>query len=223
VAEISDLDDGYGVHPGVLQAAQVAALAATVEQPGDGHAGIRHLLRLAGVALLASDLRLINLAAQYIGEWPAPLTATLFNKTSDTNWLVAWHQDTALPVQVRHDDKAWGPWSIKAGQLYGRAPASVLSRVIALRVHFDDSAADNGPLRVLPGTHRLGRLSEEQVSEASERIAAVPLLVAAGGVIALRPLTIHASSKSTSSRSRRVLHIEYAPRDVIEQYDLAVG
>ena len=32
--------------------------------------------------------------------------------------------------------------------------SEALERVIALRIHLDDSTADNGPLRVLPGTHR---------------------------------------------------------------------
>jgi len=34
-----------------------------------------------------------------------------------------------------------GPWSVKAGVLYGHAPASVREAVIALRVHLDDSTA----------------------------------------------------------------------------------
>jgi hypothetical protein len=38
----------------------------------------------------------------------------------------------------------------------------------------------------------------------------VECLVKRGGVIAMRPLLIHASSKSTSGLPRRVLHIVYA-------------
>ncbi len=34
--------------------------------------------------------------------------------------------------------------------------------------------------------------------------------VPSGGVVAMRPLTIHASSKSSDDQPRRVLHIEYA-------------
>ena len=33
-----------------------------------------------------------------------------------------------------------------------------------------------------------------------------------GGVIAMRPLLVHASSKSVTTASRRVLHIEYLDR-----------
>jgi ectoine hydroxylase-related dioxygenase (phytanoyl-CoA dioxygenase family) len=86
----------------------------------------------------------------------------------------------------------------------------VLAGVVALRVHLDDSTAENGPMRVLPDTHRLGRLSDGRIAELVQSTAAVECLAPAGGVVALRPLAVHASSKSTSAVPRRVLHFEYA-------------
>jgi hypothetical protein len=44
-----------------------------------------------------------------------------------------------------------------------------------------------------------------------------------GGVIVMRPLVIHSSSKVRSAKSRRVLHIEYADSpDLADQIRLAV-
>ncbi len=83
-------------------------------------------------------------------------------------------------------------------------------RVVALRVHVDDSTSDNGPLRVLPDTHRLGRLTDARVATLAREIAQQECLVRAGGVVAMHPLLVHASSKSTSGLARRVIHIEYA-------------
>jgi ectoine hydroxylase-related dioxygenase (phytanoyl-CoA dioxygenase family) len=82
----------------------------------------------------------------------------------------------------------------------------------------DDSTSTNGPLRVLPRTHRLGLLSDQQVARLSREIDPVECLSTAGGVVALRPLLVHASSKSRDPRPRRVLHIEYAT-----QVELAAG
>jgi len=76
-------------------------------------------------------------------------------------------------------------------------------------VHLDDSTAENGPLRVLPGTHTLGVLSDAQIDDAVRRIEPVMCTVERGGVIVMRPLTLHASSKVTAAASRRVLHVEY--------------
>ena len=99
---------------------------------------------------------------------------------------------------------------MKAGIHYAHAPSSALSYVLALRIHFDDSTASNGPLRVLPGTHTLGVLSDDAVHEIAQRTRPLDCLVSKGGVMAMRPLLIHASSKSRTETPRRVLHIEYA-------------
>jgi hypothetical protein len=53
-------------------------------------------------------------------------------------------------------------------------------------------------------------LSESAIERFVREIAPVDCLVPSGGVIAMRPLLLHASSKAGSDRPRRVLHIEYA-------------
>ena len=186
----------------VLEALAAADLQRT-------RAGARHVLSVGAVNVFAADRRLLDLAAQFVGRGAVPFRATLFDKSADANWLVAWHQDTALPLRQRVDDTEWGPWSTKGGALYAHAPAWALERVIALRVHLDDSTATNGPLRVLPGTHRLGVLRDDEIQRLSQELTAVDCITSAGGVIAMRPLTVHSSSKSSDDRPRRVLHIEY--------------
>lgn len=152
----------------------------------------------------------MRIAQEVLGEEAFPFRATLFDKSPTANWLVVWHQDTALPLRERREASGWGPWSIKDGVTYAHAPASALSQVLALRVHLDDSTAANGPLRVLPGTHTLGVLTDESLHDLSTRVTAVDCLAPQGGVLAMRPLIVHASSKSQSDSPRRVLHIEYA-------------
>jgi ectoine hydroxylase-related dioxygenase (phytanoyl-CoA dioxygenase family) len=88
-------------------------------------------------------------------------------------------------------------------------PATALSRVVALRLHFDDSREDNGPLRVLPGTHALGVLSEADTDRLVRESPPIDCLVTSGGIVAMRPLILHASSKAETDHPRRVLHIEY--------------
>jgi len=173
-------------------------------------AGARHILGCEPVTRLAHDPRLLELASQWLGAAAIPFKATLFDKRPDANWLVAWHQDTALPICEHREAAGWSSWSEKSGVLYAHAPASVLERVVALRVHLDDSTEINGPLRVLPGTHTSGVLSDAQVHEQSLRVQPVTCTVAAGGVVVMRPLIIHASSKLNDQTPRRVLHLEYA-------------
>jgi ectoine hydroxylase-related dioxygenase (phytanoyl-CoA dioxygenase family) len=100
---------------------------------------------------------------------------------------------------------------VKAGVAYAHAPTEALERIIALRVHLDESTMSNGPLRVIPESHRFGVLSDTQVGEIAHATSAMNCLVAKGGVLAMRPLLIHSSLRVTGSGFRRVLHIEYAP------------
>lgn len=187
-------------------------------------AGARHAMRNPVVADLARDVRLLRLAHCVLGPEALPYRATLFEKSPASNWLVVWHQDTALPLRRREERPGWGPWSLKAGVIYAHAPAAALKQVLALRVHLDDSTSLNGPLRALPGTHRQGVLSDEAVKLLTHQIEPVDCLVAQGGVLAMRPLLVHASSKSRSGASRRVLHIEYAASLAVENgLELAVA
>jgi ectoine hydroxylase-related dioxygenase (phytanoyl-CoA dioxygenase family) len=184
----------------------VALNAATLER---SRAGARHLMRHAPVREIAGDSRLMSIAQRFLGARAIPFRATLFDKSPAANWLVAWHQDTPLPLEERRDVAGWGPWSMKSSVMYARAPGETLSRVIALRLHLDDSHTANGPLRVLPGTHRFGVLSGAEIRSLVRKVEPVDCIAPAGGVVAMRPLILHASSKARCDQPRRVLHIEY--------------
>ena len=153
---------------------------------------------------------MVTLARSVAGNGAFPFRATLFDKSPTSNWLVAWHQDTALPVREKREATGWGPWSVKDSVIYAHAPANALAQVVALRLHLDNSNEDNGPLRVLPGTQNRGVLTDDEIHLLSEEVAAAECCVGVGGVALMRPLVIHASSKAVSSDPRGVLHIEYA-------------
>jgi len=219
-------DDGYRVVDGIFTAAEMCDAIEQLSRASldRTRAGARHLLGVPVVNILANDSRMLSLARQFVGRGATPFRATLFDKSPATNWLVAWHQDTALPLRRQLPAKEWGPWSTKAGVLYARAPAWALQQVVALRVSLDDSTSRNGPLRVLPGTHRLGVLTDAQIKHLAAEGQPVECLAPAGGVVAMRPLTVHASSKATVRQPRRVLHIEYvAAIDLGAAIELAVA
>jgi ectoine hydroxylase-related dioxygenase (phytanoyl-CoA dioxygenase family) len=203
---------GFAVLQSVLNAAEIESLQrALADSPVmRSRAGARHLLAEPAVVRIASDPRLRSIASAALGDEAHPFRATLFDKSRGANWLVVWHQDTALPLRAHCEVPGWGPWSTKAGVLFAHAPAEVLSRVVAIRLHLDDSGPDNGPLRVLAGTHRMGVLTDAQIHELALRLSPVDCLAPQGGVVAMRPLLVHSSSKLKVPLPRRVIHIEYA-------------
>jgi hypothetical protein len=210
--QLSAMDSGYSIHEQVFNRSEVAGVLAALANAEmvRTKAGARHVLAVPVIRLLATDPRMMRLAAGFVGAAPVAFRATLFDKSPTSNWLVVWHQDTALPMKSRVDDPAWVSWSSKAGVLYAHAPASALETIVALRLSLDDSTPTNGPLRVLPNTHLKGVFTDAQIQELAREIAPVDCVAAAGGVVAMRPLTVHASSKSSDDQPRRVLHIEYA-------------
>ena len=188
-----------------------------------GRAGARHVLSLGSVSEIAHSDQLLSIARGVLGLGAIPFRATFFDKSPNSNWLVAWHQDTALPLTEKREIPGWGPWSIKDGVIYAHAPAAALEQVLVLRIHLDDSIEINGPLRVIPHTHYSGVLTDSQIQKGASDSPGVVCVVPAGGVIAMRPLIIHASSKSESDFPRRVLHIEYAPsRKIADGLELAL-
>ena len=219
-------ENGFAIAQSIFSEKELAVLRENL-----GHcalrrsrAGVRHLMRIPAVAQIAQELALLEIAREILGQGAFPFRATLFDKSATANWLVVWHQDTALPLKARREMAGWGPWSVKDGVQYAHAPATALEQVAALRVHLDNSTSENGPLRVLPGTHRLGVLTDEEIHDLSLKVVEVECLVSRGGVLAMRPLIVHASSKAQDEMPRRVLHIEYSTPDALSDgLELAIA
>lgn len=179
---------GYSIHEDVLSSVDCDEILSELH---NGHlsrsrAGVRHLMANNKVRTLAADRRLLSIVHPVLGRSAAPYRATLFEKTGRANWLVVWHQDTALPLENRIHSNEWGPWSTKAGINYAHAPTWALNRILALRIHLDDSTPDNGPLKVIPGSHLHGVLDDERVFELSRTGTIKECVVDRGGVVAMR-------------------------------------
>jgi hypothetical protein len=177
----------------------------------DGRGGLRNLLDVsAAVGDLARHPAPRGLATAVLGAGGFVARAIFFDKTPDANWKVVWHQDLTIAVQARRDVPGFGPWSVKAGVTHVQPPAEVLERMLAVRVHLDDCTADNGPVRVLPGSHRGGKLTAAAVDAWKASTRPIDCLVARGGLLAFRPLVLHASAPATRPGHRRVVHLEFA-------------
>jgi ectoine hydroxylase-related dioxygenase (phytanoyl-CoA dioxygenase family) len=205
-------EQGFVVTPPLLTPSEIETVSTALSQPSisRSRAGVRHALGLPEVTDLARDPRILSVAQEILGEKAFPYHATLFDKSPASNWLVVWHQDTALPLRERRELRGWGPWSVKEGVVYAHAPANALRKVLALRVHLDDSTERNGPLRVLPRSHKRGVITDDEIERLMPETTPIECVVQKGGVLAMRPLLVHSSSKSHDESPRRVLHTEYA-------------
>lgn len=224
--------EGYAILPQFLDSGQIDFLRQQVESlSGIASAksqngivyGMRDLLRhLPDLRFYATSPQVQELVKHLLGRSAQLVRAIYFNKTSEANWNVLWHQDTTIAVKNRLASPSFEAWSIKDGIHHARPEAGIMERMVTLRIHLDACDETNGALRVLPGTHLNGRMSDAEVKRMINDNSAVLCCVPAGGVIAMKPLLLHASSAGTLPSQRRVLHFEFSP-DVLpgglEWYD----
>jgi ectoine hydroxylase-related dioxygenase (phytanoyl-CoA dioxygenase family) len=203
------LSDGYRIEAQCLSKQKCDEIIAELASVRRSRAGARHLMTHPMIAEVAECPTFIDIAASWLGGNAVPFRATLFDKSAQQNWLIPWHQDTALPLVRKTVQEGWGSWSEKEGVIYAHAPTWALRRIVALRLQLDDSNSDNGPLRVIPGSHEQGVLADPDVQQYASNHSSVDCLTDRGGLIIMRPLLIHSSPKAATLARRRVLHIEY--------------
>lgn len=163
---------------------------------------------------LANCNELGSIVRPVLGNTARVVRTIYFDKHKDANWKVAWHQDLTIAVREKVDGEGFRAWSTKAGITHVQPPVAVLEHMLTLRVHLDDTSEANGALRVLPGTHRHGRLDPDQIQYWKQQQNLVTCSVKRGGVVAMRPLLLHSSLPSLNPTHRRVLHFEYASIDL---------
>jgi hypothetical protein len=177
--------------------------------------GVRDAFRLLpAVRTLAVSPPMWSLASGILGASCAAVRAIVFDKTPNANWKVSWHQDLTIAVKQRVDVTGFGPWSEKAGIIHVQPPVAVLEQMITLRLHLDLCDPANGPVRVVAGSHRAGRLSGAEIDAWRDRHVARECVADRGEVLAMRPLLLHASSPAASPQHRRVIHAEYGPEEL---------
>lgn len=207
--------EGYAIVPDAVQSAAVDALLAAVAPAADAsgrpRGGVRHLLRdVPQVRALAAAPAMRGVAEAALGPGALAVRGILFDKTPEANWKVVWHQDLTIALRERRDVPGFGPWTEKEGVVHVQPPAELLAGMVAVRLHLDDCTEHNGPVRVIPESHREGRLAPERVDEWRATAKEVVCTVPRGGVLAFHSLLLHASSPALRPAHRRVIHIEYA-------------
>jgi len=212
--------DGFCIVPNVLGDVQIARLidvldaaSITRSRRGEDFFGARNLLAIPEIRALAHAPQILDLVQPILGSGAKAVRGIFFDKTQGANWPVAWHQDLTLAVGERRDIPGWTNWSVKGGVHHVQPPVCVLQKMLTLRIMLDDCGPDNGPLRVLPGSHALGRLTREQITDLRASTQEQECLGEAGDVLVMRPLLLHASSAANNPHHRRVIHLEYAAAD----------
>jgi len=205
---ILELDrDGAQLFPGALNLRDLRTLQQLL--PVAGRPGER-IYGNPQVAAWLSDGTVGAIVRDALGSAAQPVRAILFDKTAETNWALGWHQDRTIAVRERAEAAGFSHWNTKAGAIHVEPPFGVIDRMLTARIHLDDVPSDNAPLRIAPGSHRLGRVEDGRIDVAVEECGQFACLAKAGDVWLYRTAILHASDRSKNDRSRRVLQADFS-------------
>lgn len=221
---ISGLEEnGFARVEAVLTRADCDELVSKLPPVPPGTAGSRDLHRLDWMQEYATSGVLASLAGAALGENASVVRVLYFDKQPGSNWKLPYHQDLTICVRDRRDMAGFGPWSVKDGHDHVQPERAILEGMVAIRLHLDDCGRSNGALRVLPGTHKLGKLSAAEVDSEVEAGEEVFAQASRGDAILMRPLLLHASSPAQTPDHRRVLHIEYSAGELPSPLEWLLG
>ena len=173
--------------------------------------GIRNIdKKVNAIASVAHSKCFLNYASSYLNGNAFLVRAVYFNKTLNTNWSITWHQDKTIAVNKQIDLSGYKAWTLKDKINCVQPPLTVLEDMVTFRIHLDAADRANGCLKVIPGTHRFGILSQPEINRIKHIYPTVSCEVDAGDAIVMRPHILHSSEKSDVSSNRRVIHLEYS-------------
>ena len=216
--------DGYAIIASILSDDEVDQLIQAIDSTSQASSlrrrrgavfGGRDLMSACpAVRSLAGSETLEALVTPVLGVSARPVRAIFFDKTPAANWTVAWHQDRTIAVRRKVPVDGYGPWSVKAGIPHVEPPIAILENMITIRIHLDDCGPDNGPLLVVPGSHRRGRIDGAQAADLAGSEAVEMCPVPRGGAMLMRPLLLHASRKAARANHRRVLSLDFCAMEL---------
>lgn len=206
--------DGFEIHSGLFTDADLATLesaASNIDAFALSKGGGRNILSSQPSLLgIFKNERILAFLNQFLGCTQGLSEGLFLNKKAEANWLVAWHQDLFVSVKAGASIEGYFGWTTKQGKPYVQPPTKVLEQSLWIRLNLDDNDVDNGCLKVVPGSHLLGKIPPEEVSQVVERHGEVAIPCRKGDVILFRPLLLHASSKSLRVSQRRVIQVLYS-------------
>lgn len=145
---------------------------------------------------------------QILGDNYFVVKSIYFDKPETSNWYVSYHQDLTISVDKKIELDNFGPWTTKQDQFAVQPPTAILENITTIRIHLDDTDENNGALRVVPKSHLKKIYRPETINWDNE--TETTCSVKQGGLMLMKPLTLHSSGRTINNRRRRVIHIEFS-------------
>jgi ectoine hydroxylase-related dioxygenase (phytanoyl-CoA dioxygenase family) len=216
--------NGFGILEKVLDTETVLLLinevsklesSNSVRRKSETVYGVRNLLNLSpAIREFSRSKSVRKIAENFLGKNAKVVRAIFFDKTAEANWKVPWHQDLTIAVKEKRETKGFTAWTRKAEIQHVQPPVEILEKMLTLRFHLDDANETNGALKVIPKSHKGGRLSASEIKLRRQANETLICSVKKSDCLIMRPLILHSSSAAASPKNRRVVHFEFSADDL---------
>lgn len=215
-------DNGFSVMENIYSEEEIQNILTIIDQTDSSNEtfrktndlfAIRQFLReIPTVIDLIFTENLKSVMKEIIGEDFFVVKSIYFDKPETSNWYVPYHQDLTISVDKKMEIKNFELWTTKQNQFAVQPPIEFLENITTIRIHLDDTDENNGALRVVPKSH-LKKIYRPETIDWNKEIETI-CRVKKGGIMLMKPLTLHSSKRTTNNKKRRVIHIEFSNREL---------
>lgn len=210
--------NGHGIIENIYTESEIAEILLEIEKNEKANANFRKSQDVFAIRQVLKEIpKLKNLifnkdlkkVIHKIGGTDYFLVKSIyFDKPETSNWVVPYHQDLTIALEEKIETENYVNWTSKHNQVSVQPPLSILENIFTIRIHLDDTTKYNGAVKIISSSHKNGIiLMNSSVLDKKEEVECE---VPKGGIMLMKPLTLHASSKTTNNKRRRVIHIEFS-------------
>ena len=222
-------DNGFSVMENIYSEEEIQNILTIIDQTDSSNEtfrktndlfAIRQFLReIPTVIDLIFTENLKSVMKEIIGGDFFVVKSIYFDKPETSNWYVPYHQDLTISVDKKMEIKNFELWTTKQNQFAVHPPIEFLENITTIRIHLDDTDENNGALRVVPKSH-LKKMYRTETIDWNKEIETI-CRVKKGGIMLMKPLTLHSSKRTTNNKKRRVIHIEFSNRELPNELNWA--
>jgi ectoine hydroxylase-related dioxygenase (phytanoyl-CoA dioxygenase family) len=216
------LDNGFSIIDNIYSAEEVQNILTTIQNADTNKDTFRKSTDLFAIRQFLKEVpetfslvftdKLKSVIRQVMGENYFVVKSIYFDKPETSNWYVSYHQDLTISVDKKLEFDNFGPWTVKQNQFAVQPPTDFLENITTIRIHLDDTDENNGALKVVPTSHLKKIYRPETINWGIE--TETTCAVRQGGLMLMKPLTLHSSGRTTNNKKRRVIHIEFSNKEL---------
>lgn len=227
---ISDLESkGFSIHNNIYSTEEISAMTTLLDSINTSKPTFRKSEDLFAIRQFFKEVPKIKhlvlndefkkLLQSNAGEDYFLVKSIYFDKPEKSNWFVSYHQDLTISVDNKQNILGFINWTSKHKQFSVQPPMDILENIITLRIHLDNTDQNNGALKVIENSHSKKLYRSKDIDFTAEK--ETYCTIDAGGIMLMKPLLLHGSNRTTNTKRRRVIHLEFSNKLLPDQLEWA--